>query len=246
MIADPELPVPGGGNPGRAVRRPVRHRRAHHRHLLPARLPGPHPDAQERRLLPHRGRGPGRRLPRLPPMPAGRRAGIAGMEPARGHRRRRHAADRGRRGRPRGRAGPGPPARVHPAPPGPDDDGGDRRIAARAGPRPAGAHGARAADRDQPADRRHRLCRRLFQHPAVQRHGPRGVRHRPERTARPAPPVAGSARQAQPAVAGPGAVRRRPAAGFPCRARRSRRRGGTWAGRTPGPCGCRREPGPSG
>ena len=60
------------------------------------------------------------------------------------------------------------------------------------------AHTARVLlDRDQPADRRHRLCRRLFQRPAVQRHGPRGVRHRPERAARPAPPAAGSARPAR-------------------------------------------------
>jgi hypothetical protein len=74
--------LPGGAEQGRPLRRLVLLRGDLHRDLLPPELPGPHPEAAERPLLRHRGRRPAGRVPRLPPLPARRHAGIAGMERA--------------------------------------------------------------------------------------------------------------------------------------------------------------------
>ena len=101
------------------LRRRLLHRGAHHRHLLPAQLPGADAGVQERHLLPDGRSRAGRRLPGLQALPPRRHPG----QPRLGRRRRRgrsrDAADRRRRRRPRGRRGPGPPGRLHLAPPHP-------------------------------------------------------------------------------------------------------------------------------
>ena len=61
------------------LRRAVLPGRPHHRHLLPADLPGPEAATEERRILPHRPCRPGRRLSSLqavPPAGSGRPAGV--------------------------------------------------------------------------------------------------------------------------------------------------------------------------
>ena len=101
-------------------------------------LPGPHAGLPERHVLPHRRGGPGRRLPRLQAMPSRRDP----WDPRLGCRRRRcrtgDAPDRRRRGRPRGRGGPGRAAWLHVPPPHPAADRRARRRTARAGPGQAG------------------------------------------------------------------------------------------------------------
>ena len=110
-------------------------------------------------------------------------------------------------------------------------------------PRPAGPHGAGADRDDGDAVRRGGLRGRLRQHPAVQRHGPRGVRDDPARAARGRRAAQGSrgavARSPVAAAAGPATLRRRRADAAPraprrCPAsRRSTRRP------TAGRCCCR-------
>ena len=183
---DPRLrPVlPGRRGQGRALRRVVLHRSAHHRHLLPAELPGPHAVPEERRVLPDRGRGAARRVPGVQAVPPRRVARLARVGPARRRRRPGDAAHRRRRRRPRRRLGARAPARVQRAAAAPLAGRRARRRPARPGPGPAGPDRARA-DRDhRPAHHRHRVRVGLRQHPPVQRHDPRGVRIDTERDAR--------------------------------------------------------------
>ena len=120
-------------------------------------------------------------LPGLPPLPAGRRAGLTRVGRPRRRGRPRDAPDRRRRRRPRGRTRARRPARLHRAPPAPDAHRRGRRRPARAGP------GAARPDRpdpdrdDRPRPRRDRVRGRLRQRAAVQRHDPRGVRRRRRR-----------------------------------------------------------------
>ncbi len=109
-----------------------------------------------------------------------------------------------------------------------------RRRTARAGPGPTGPDRARA-DRDDRADlRRHRVRLGLLEHPAVQRHDPRGVR----RDARPQLRGGRGGRAATGTVTMRLAVRTpfagRGAARVPRRPRRAGRRGGRdgWYART--------------
>ena len=134
--------LPRAGQPGRPLRRLVRHLRHVDRHLLPAVLPGDHAQAGQR-TVPAVGRGrPAGRLPGLPALPAGCRARFAGLELPGRRGRPGHAAHRRRRRRPRRRAGARLPARLHRAPPGPDAapprSAPDRSPwPGRSGPRPA-------------------------------------------------------------------------------------------------------------
>ena len=61
-------------------RRPLLHRRQHHRHLLSPRLPGDAPAGTARALLRVGGRRRQRRLSPLPALPAGQRAGFARLD----------------------------------------------------------------------------------------------------------------------------------------------------------------------
>ena len=65
------------GEPRRALRRALLHRRPDDRDLLPADLSGALAEARERPLLPDRGRCRSRRAAALPPLPARGRAGDA-------------------------------------------------------------------------------------------------------------------------------------------------------------------------
>ena len=172
----PRALLPRGRRPRRAVRRLVLHRRAHDRDLLPPVLPGPHPAGAQRLLLHHRGRGPGRRLPRLPSLPPRRRARVTRVGHPRRRRRPRHAADRRRRGgalrRPRAGRATGVLRTAVAPPPGRRA----RRRSARPRPGPARTDGAAAHRDHRPAHGRRRLRGRVRQHPAVQRHRARGVR----------------------------------------------------------------------
>ena len=134
------------------------------------------PAARQRVVLPHRGRRAGRRLPRLPPLPARRDPGVAGVGRRRRRRRPGDAAGLRRRRRARGRRGPGQRAGLLDPPAQPRGHPGVRRRPARA--RPLASRADRpGADRDHRPDlRRRRVRGRVRQRAAVQRHRPRGVR----------------------------------------------------------------------
>ena len=193
----------------------------------PARLPA----APQRAPVRLGGRGPGRGLPRLQALRAGRRARLAGVEPAR------------RRGRPR----------VPLIADGIVDREGVSGLAARLGferqlstasswprsapvPPSSPAHSAprpRADRVDRTALRGGRARVRLRQHPPVQRHDPGDLRAHPERAARRAAGGAGRRRPAQWSCAcRPPAARRRRPARLPGRALRpgiERVEGGTYS-----------------
>ena len=196
------------GEPRRALRRLVLRGRYDDRDLLPAKLPGDDAAARPCAPLPD-GRGrPGGRLSRLPALSAGRRAGFATVEPASRRGGARHASDRRRRSRPRGRRGTRPAPRLQPASPAPPAHRTARRGTTR--PRPGAARPDRtAADRDdRRALQRGRLRRRVFEPATVQRHGADGLRADAHRH-----PAAGARAAApEPPRARPTARARRPAA----------------------------------
>ena len=138
--ARPRPLLPGRAQPRPPLRRLLRVRRRHDRHLLPPQLPGRHAQARQRRLPPD-GRGrPAARLPGLQAVPSRRHAGLAGVERPRRRRRPGDAARRRRCRRPRGRRRAGPPAGLQRAPPDPPRHRRARRRSARHRPRPAGQH----------------------------------------------------------------------------------------------------------
>ena len=147
--------------------------------------PAPHPQARatssSRRPRPR----PSARLPRLPALPARRRARVTGLERARRPRRPRDAADRRRRGRARRRRPASPPASATPS------ATCTGVLAAELGAGPlalARAHRAQTArllvETTPTADGRRRLRRGVREHPAVQRHRPRGLRRAADDAAR--------------------------------------------------------------
>ena len=99
--ARPGTLLPRRRRPRRPVRRALHHRRADHRDLLPAVLPGHHAQAGQRRVPAHRGGRPAARLPGLPALPARRGARLAGVEHPRRPGRPGHAPDHRRAGRAR-------------------------------------------------------------------------------------------------------------------------------------------------
>ena len=218
-----------GAKPRRPVRWLVLHRGHVDGHLLPPELPGDDAEGRNVRFYPTAAAAAGSRVPRLPALPARRHPRLAGVERARRPRRPRDAADRRRRGRPRGRRGARSPARLQRAAPEPAAHRRGRRRAARARPGTAGADRARAHRDDRAALRRRRVRGRLREHPAVQRHDPRGLRDDAQRAAHCshaavdlAPPGVIVLR-----LPVPRAVRRRRGGGVPRRARSARhRRGG--------------------
>ena len=133
--------LPGGAEQGRPLRRLVLLRRHLNGDLLSTQLPGPDAKAAEHALLPHGGRSPAGRLPGLPALPARCDTGLTRVERAGRCRGTGHAAHPRRHRRPRGRGGPGPPARVQhpPAQPPRHRRGGDRSV----GPRPSSAQSDR-------------------------------------------------------------------------------------------------------
>ena len=162
----------------RAVRRPVRHRRALDRHLLPTSCPAPR---RSSRTSPSTARVPAgapRRLPRVQALPARGDARQPRVGPPRG-RRRPGDAPRPRRRR-RTRRRPRPRRRV-----GYSERQLNRILMAELGAGPEGtrrahrAQTARALITGRPADRRRRLRRGLRQRPPVQRHRARGLRPHP-------------------------------------------------------------------
>ena len=169
---------------GPALRRRLLHRGPHDRHLLPPLVPGPDAGGAQRGVPPDGGRGPGGRVPGVQALPARRHA----RQPRVGRRRRRRrpgdAADLRRRRRPRGRRRAGRARRLHATPPEPAAHRRARRRPAGPGPRASGADGARAHRDDRPAVRGDRLRGRLREHPAVQRHDPRGLRALADRAPR--------------------------------------------------------------
>ena len=87
---DPGDLLPRAAHARRALRRPLLHRRAHDRHLLPADLSRAHAAPRELLVRAVRGRGRGGRLPAVPALPPRERAGHARRGSAR--RRRSRAA----------------------------------------------------------------------------------------------------------------------------------------------------------
>ena len=101
MLDDDGL-LPSRPRARREVRRVVLLGRAHDGHLLPAELPGADAAPPQHRVPPdRRGRGPCG-VPRLPSVPPGHDAGLAGVEPRRRRRRAGGPRDQRRRRRPRG------------------------------------------------------------------------------------------------------------------------------------------------
>ncbi|CAD5928874.1 protein of unknown function [Streptomyces sp. KY70] len=221
--------VRGGEQPRRTVRRRVLLRRRDHRHLLPAELPRRHPQTRQRALLPDGGRRTGGRLPGLPAVPPRRRARLRRVERPRRCRRPRHAADRRRRGGPRGRPRPRRAARLQrPAGPAPAQRRAGRRTR-RARPRPALPHRPGPPPDHRPARHRDRLRGRVRQRAPVQRHHPPDLRPHPQRPAR-------GGRDRARRGPGSGAAGRDPATARPSgpvRRRRPVRPAGGW-GRGPG------------
>ena len=182
----PRVLLPRGEVPRPALRRRLLLRGSHHRHLLPAVVPGPDPGVPQRHVLSEPGlaqaagfRACKRCLPDATPgspdwdvaaTAAGRamrliadgvvdREGVEGLAQ---------------------RVGYTPRHLV------PDPHRGARRRPAGPGPREARADRA-GADRDhRPQLRRRRVRGRLLQRPAVQRHRARGLRRDAHRAARPA------------------------------------------------------------
>ena len=175
--------LPGRAGQGRPLRRVVLHGCDVDRHLLPAELSGHHPQAGQRPLLPDRGRRAARRLPGLQALPPGRHARLSRVEPAGRRRGPRDAPHRRRRRRPRRRPRSRRAPRVQRAPPAPParGRGGCRAHRPRAGPTGPDSPGAHRDHR--PPVHAGGLRRRVRQHPAVQRHRPRGLRHHPDRIA---------------------------------------------------------------
>ena len=185
VVAGLRALLPGRAGQGRPLRRLVLHGRHLHRHLLPAELPSHHPQAGQCALLPDGRRGATRRLPGLQALPS----------------RTPHP------GRPSGTCGPmssGAPCAssrtasstvtASAASPHGSGTASATFIASSSAEVGAGPIALARAQRAQTARiliettdlpvRAGGLRRRLRQHPSVQRHRPRGVRHHSDRAPR--------------------------------------------------------------
>ena len=109
-VLDPDRCYARAADPRPPLRRLVRHGCAHHRHLLPAELPGRHSRSATTSSSSHRRGGPAGRLPGVQALPARRLARLAGVGRPRRRRRPGHAADRRRGRRPRRRRAAWPAA----------------------------------------------------------------------------------------------------------------------------------------
>jgi hypothetical protein len=169
--------LPGDREPGRAVRRPVRRRRAHDRRVLPSELSfSGVPEAAKRDLLPDDGGCAAGGAARLQAVPTRRDSGLTRVGYARRSRGTGDAVDRGRRRRPRRCGGAGSPARGQHAAPPPVARRGGGRAAARARPFAARPDGGGADRADGSPVHGDRVRRRLHQRQAVQRDDPAGIR----------------------------------------------------------------------
>ena len=150
------------------LRRPVHHRRALHRHLLSAELPGDDAETGQCHLLSHRRRRARGGPPRVQALPARRRARLIRLENPRRSRGPGHAVDCGWRRRAGRCPRPRQPAGLYPQ--AFDPRAGARARGRTARPRPR----ASCPDRENPAHEHRAVGRRrglrggIRQHPPVQ------------------------------------------------------------------------------